>query len=117
MRLHDLVETYIAYKRSLGMRYRSQVAVLRAYCRVMGDVAIEEVRPESVLAFIVGTGPVTTRWMEYYRVLGGLYRYAISRGFATISPLPTNTPKLTFHRIFGHRAVAFRPPTWTRTGS
>jgi integrase/recombinase XerD len=94
MRLHDLVETYITYKRSLGMRYRSQVAVLRAYCRVMGDVAIEEVRPESVLAFITGTGPVTTRWIEYNRVLVGLYRYAISRGFATISPLPTNTPKL-----------------------
>ena len=94
MRLHDLVETYIAYKHSLGMRYRSQVAVLRAYCRAMGEVTIEEVRPESVLAFITGTGPVTTRWMEYHRVLVGLYRYAISRGFATISPLPTNTPKL-----------------------
>lgn len=94
MRLHDLVETYIAYKLSLGMRYRSQIAVLRAYCRVMGDVAIEEVRSESVLAFITGTGPVTARWMEYYRVLGGFYRYAISRGLATMSPLPMNAPKL-----------------------
>lgn len=93
MRLHDLVEAYIDYKHSLGMRYRSQVAVLRAYCRVMGDIAIEEVRPESVLAFLAGTGPVTTRWMEYYRVLVGLYRYAISRGFASVSPLPTNTPQ------------------------
>jgi hypothetical protein len=89
MTLHDLVETYIAYKRSLGMRYRSQVAVLRAYCRVMGDVAVEEVRPEAALAFIAGTGPVTARWREYHRVLGGFYRYAISRGFATESPLPT----------------------------
>lgn len=94
MRLHDLVETYIAYKLSLGMRYRSQIAVLRAYCRVMGDVAVEEVRPESVLAFITGTGPVTARWMEYYRVLGGFYRYAICRGLVTMSPLPMNAPKL-----------------------
>lgn len=93
MRLHDLVETYITYKRSLGMRYRSQVAVLRAYCRVMGDVAIDEVRPEAVLIFIAGTGPVTARWMEYYRVLGGFYHYAISRGFATMSPLPPSMPK------------------------
>ena len=93
MRLHDLVETYIAYKRSLGMRYRSQIAVLRAYCRLIGEVAVEEVRPESVLAFIAGNGPVTTRWMEYYRVLEGLYRYALSRGYATVSPLPANTPK------------------------
>jgi integrase/recombinase XerD len=94
MRLHDLVETYIAYKRSLGMRYRSQVAVLRAYCRVMGDVAIEEVRPDAVLAFITGTGPITARWIEYRRVLAGFYRYAISRGFATSSPLPPDVPKL-----------------------
>ncbi len=95
MRLHDLVETYIAYKRSLGMRYRSQVAVLRAYDLAMGEVAIEEVKPESVLAFIRGTGPVTARWIEHYRVLGGLYRYAISRSLASISPLPSNTPKLS----------------------
>jgi integrase/recombinase XerD len=92
MRLHDLVETYIAYKHSLGMRYRSQVAVLRAYCRTVGDVAIEEVRPESVLTFIRGTGPLTSRSIEYHRVLAGLYRYAISRGLTTISPLPANMP-------------------------
>lgn len=93
MKLHDLVETYIDFKCSLGMRFRSQAAVLRAYCRMMGDVAIEEVQPEAALAFLTGTGPVTTRWMEYYRTLEGFYRYAISRGFVTQSPLPTNTPK------------------------
>jgi site-specific recombinase XerD len=93
MRLHDLVETYIDFKCSLGMRYRSQAPVLRAYCRMMGDVAIEEIQPEAVLAFLTGTGPVTTRWMEYDRVLEGFYRYAISRGFTPRSPLPTNTPK------------------------
>jgi site-specific recombinase XerD len=94
MRLHDLVEAYIDYKHSLGMRYRSQVPVLRAYCRAMGDIAVEEVKPDCVLAFISGTGPVSARWLEYHRVLGGLYRYAISRDFATSSPLPTDTPKL-----------------------
>jgi len=95
MRLHDLVEAYIHYKHSLGMRYRSQAPVLRAYCRALGDIAVEEVEPESVLAFISGTGPLTARWVECHRVLSGLYRYAISRGFATTSPLPTDIPKLT----------------------
>jgi hypothetical protein len=51
--------------------------------------SIAEVEPESVLAFIAGTGPVTARWMENHRVLGGFYRYAVGRGFAAISPLPT----------------------------
>jgi len=93
MRLYELVEIYIDYKHSLGMRYRSQAAVLRAYSRAMGDVAVEEVRSECVLAFITGTGPLSARWKECYRVLGGLYRYAIGREFAATSPLPTDIPK------------------------
>jgi integrase/recombinase XerD len=92
MKLHDLVEAYIDYKRSLGMRLRSQAAVLQSYCRHMGDICVDDVKAESVLAFVAGTGPVTTRWFETYTVLAGLYQYAISRGFATKSPLPVNLP-------------------------
>ena len=91
-KLHDLVEAYINYKRSLGMRLRSQAAVLRAYARCMGDVCVDDVRAESVLDFIAGTGPVTTRWFETYTVLAGLYQYATSRRFTTTSPLPASIP-------------------------
>lgn len=94
MKLYDLVDAYIGYKHSLGMRYRSQAAVLRAFCRAMGDITVEQVRPESVLAFITGAGPVTSRWMETYRVVAGLYHYAITRDFAATSPLPADIPKL-----------------------
>ena len=93
MKLHDIVEAYIDYKHSLGMRFRSQAAVLQAFKRAMGNIAIAEVKPESVLAFIAGTGPITARWIENHRVLGGFYRYAVGRGFATLSPLPTDTPR------------------------
>ena len=93
MKLHDLVEAYIDYKHSLGMRFRSQAAVLRAFKRAMGDIAIAEVKPEAVLAFIAGTGPITARWIENHRVLGGFYRYAVGRGLATVSPLPTDIPR------------------------
>jgi integrase/recombinase XerD len=93
MKLHALVEAYIDYKQSLGMRFRSQAAVLRAFKRAMGDIALAEVKPESVLAFIAGTGPITARWRENHRVLGGFYRYAIGRGFTTVPPLPTDIPR------------------------
>ena len=92
MKLHDLVKAYIDYKRSLGMRLRSQAAVLQAYCRYMGDICVDDVTAESVLAFVAGTGPVTTRWFETYTVLAGLYQYGISRGFTTMSPLPLAIP-------------------------
>jgi integrase/recombinase XerD len=97
MKLHNIIEMYIDYKHSLGMRFRSQAAVLRAFDRAMGRIAIEDVKPETALAFIAGTGQVTARWMEYRKVLGGFYRYAIGRGFATTSPLPTDTPKIPPH--------------------
>jgi len=92
MKLHDLVKAYIDYKRSLGMRLRSQTALLQAYCRHMGDICVDDVTAESVLAFVAGTGPVTTRWFETYTVLAGLYQYGISRGVTTMSPLPLNIP-------------------------
>ena len=93
MKLHDAIECYIAYKHSLGMRFRSQAAVLRAYCRAMGNVTVEKVRPDSVLTFITGDGRVTARWIENHRVLAGFYRYAIGRGLVMVTPVPTDTPR------------------------
>ncbi|MBP0596273.1 tyrosine-type recombinase/integrase [Paraburkholderia sp. LEh10] len=94
MKLADMVNAYINYERSRGLRFRSDIKELRSYCRAMGDVAVEEVRPESVLAFIAGSGPVTARWVQKYRILGRLYRYAIGRGLASVSPLPAQIPRL-----------------------
>jgi len=94
MKLYDLVETYIDFKRSLGMRFRSDADVLRAFCRAMGAIAVEDVKPEAVLAFIAGTGPVTAYWTQKFKVLGSFYRYALGRGFTKASPLPTTVPKL-----------------------
>ena len=94
MKLHDAIESYIDHKRSLGMCFCSDAAVLRSYDRAMEDIAIENVNSESVLAFLSGTGPITTRWGLKYRILRSFYRYVIGRNFASASPLPTQTPKL-----------------------
>jgi len=94
MKLHDLAETYIGYERALGLRFRTETKELRSFCRAMGDITTEEVRPEVVLAFIAGRGPVTARWVQKYRVLGRFYRYALGRGFVSTSPLPSQVPKL-----------------------
>jgi integrase/recombinase XerD len=99
MTLHDAIESYIAYKRSLGMRFRSQAALLRAYCRAMGNVTVEKVRSDSVLTFITGDGRVTARWIENHRVLAGFYRYAIGRGLVAVAPLPADIPRPPPHVV------------------
>ena len=50
MKLHDIVEAYVDYKHSLGMRFRSQAAVLQAFnlTALWGDIAIAEIMPEAV---------------------------------------------------------------------
>jgi integrase/recombinase XerD len=94
MRLRDVVEGYINYKRSLGMYFVSDAAVLRSFCRSIGDIPLEAVSPEPVRAFIAGTGPVTTRWGLKFHILHSFYRYSLERGFVSTSPLPLSVPKL-----------------------
>lgn len=93
MKLAELVTSYITLKRAAGMRFRSEVGVLNAFCHTMGDIEIAEVDPQRVQAFLAGPGPVTTYWHQKYKVLSGFYRFALSRGYLNVSPLPTIVPK------------------------
>src|ERR1035438_7554513 len=93
MKLSETVNQYITYKQSIGMRFCTEARTLKSFCRAMGDIAIEDVDPLEVLAFIAGTGPVTRFWHKKRDVLFGFYRFAMSRGYAATSPLPTVVPK------------------------
>jgi len=52
------------------------------------------VTSEAILDFLNGSGTLTATWVLKYRVLTGLYRFAVSRGYVDSSPLPTTVPKL-----------------------
>jgi site-specific recombinase XerD len=93
MKLGELIEGYIDYKRSLGMCFRTDASTLRAFCRAIGEVAVDDVKPEPVLAFIAGDGPVTTYWRQKFIILRSFYRFAQERGFVMASPLPTSLPQ------------------------
>ena len=94
MTLAKVVDAYLAKQRSLGMRFESAEVLLRRFCRVMGNCDISEISADAVAAFLQGSGSLTATWMLRYRVLSGFYRFAVSRGYAAFSPLPTTLPKL-----------------------
>jgi hypothetical protein len=50
MKLRDLIVRYVTFKQSLGLRYRSEAQVLRAFGRAMGARDLSEVTPTQVLA-------------------------------------------------------------------
>ncbi|BCH19481.1 tyrosine-type recombinase/integrase [Mesorhizobium sp. L-2-11] len=94
MKLIDVIDVYLARQRSLGMRFESAGRLLHHFGRAVGDRQIGEVTPESVIDFLNGDKGPTATWALKHRVLSGLFRFAISRGYADRSPLPTVLPNL-----------------------
>jgi integrase/recombinase XerD len=94
LKLSAVIESYVEFKRALGKRLSSGAITLRAFSRAMGKIDVANVNPKAVRAFIVGRGPVTAGCKQNLSVLRSFYRYAISRGFVTNSPLPTTLPKI-----------------------
>jgi len=93
MRLAQLAAEYVTFKQSLGMRFRTESVILQAFCRAMGDIDVTQVRSGPVQNYLAGTGPITTFWHRKFEALNGFYRYAVSRGHTSLSPLPTILPK------------------------
>ena len=91
--LRDAIDQYIAWQRSHGMKFVSGAHLLNRFCRSFEEDAECDAATEAqVRAFLAGDGPLTRSRATRYGALAGFYRYAISRRFASRSPLPTNEP-------------------------
>ncbi len=92
MKLAVLVTDYIAFKRTLGLRYRTDAYVLKAFCRALGDIELGAVTLAGVEAFLAGRGPITSAWHKKFQILNRFYRFARGRGWVNTVPLPTIQP-------------------------
>lgn len=96
MQLDTVITNYVAYRRALGECFKTQAKWLKSFSRIIGgETEVTDILPEQVHTFINGTGPITLTWHSKYDALAGFYRYALSRGIATTSPLPTIKPQRT----------------------
>ncbi|CAJ0782400.1 hypothetical protein [Ralstonia chuxiongensis] len=88
MNVSTVISFYLSSKRSLGHRFVTEENVLNAFRKAVGDLPMNSIEAAHVFAFLNGNGPVTEYWIKKYNVLPGFYRFALSRGFVTRSPLP-----------------------------
>jgi hypothetical protein len=89
MKLKTVVAQYVVFRKSLGAHFKRAEGTLNAFCRYLGEeISMAEVQAEQVQRFLIGTGPITRGWQSKHGALNGLYRYAISRGLVSASPLP-----------------------------
>jgi site-specific recombinase XerD len=94
MRLRDAITQYVDLKQSMGMRFRSEQQILRAFHRQVGDVHLGHVSPTAVATFLSGSGTMTATWLNKHRVLRGFYRHWVARGRITGTPVPTVVPRI-----------------------
>jgi integrase/recombinase XerD len=92
MNLATGVTDYIAFKQALGLRYRTDAYVLKAFCRALGDSDLAAVTLAGVEAFLSGRGTVTSAWHKKFEILNRFYRFALGRGWVSTVPLPRILP-------------------------
>lgn len=95
MTIGEAIESYIAYRRSLGEKYGHGAYILRRFSKYIGKgKAISEIKTEDCITFLKGgKEQITTSWFENYSTLKWLFGWTMVRGYITRIPLPSDKPK------------------------
>ena len=94
MSLQEAIDRYIGWQRSHGAKFETSANTLMRFAKGIGEkIDCDAVTGSQVLDYLAGKGPLTRYRENKYCALAGFYRYAISRGYASSSPLPDNEPK------------------------
>ncbi|WP_114968441.1 tyrosine-type recombinase/integrase [Rhodoferax ferrireducens] len=94
MNTSDVIKVYLAARRAQGVQIRSGDRALRQFARETGDRPLHDVTPQAVATFLRGHGALSAAWTTKFRLLTGLYRFALARGYVAASPMPEFKPKL-----------------------
>jgi integrase/recombinase XerD len=89
----EIIANYIEHKRGLGMRFATENAILIAFERFVGNVALCEIRSAMISRFVDrgGTSDATAR--KKHHVLAGFFRFAVTRHLLKTSPMPSRVQK------------------------
>ena len=81
MNTSDVIEVYLAARRAQGVQIRSGARALRQFARETGNLPLHDVTPQAVATFLRGHGALSAAWTTKFRLLTGLYRFALVRGY------------------------------------
>lgn len=97
MKLINLVNQYIIYRKALGDKFHTNEMNLMMFCKRMGtEKNINNITNVMVNNFLYGknkNSKITFTWFVKYNALVGFYRYALTRNYVKKTPLPSILPK------------------------
>lgn len=94
MKLAKVINEYLTFKRSMGMKYKSESGILFSFHRYIGNVHISNITTEQIRIYLDSTKHYSNFWKKKYSTISGFYRFAISRNYANTFPLPKNHPQI-----------------------
>ena len=93
MKLSNIITEYLAYKRTLGMKFGVEGRMFSSFCRLVGDVKMDSITTKQIQLFLNGHTPISSFWKRKYTAISGLYRFALSRKYVSTLPLPNYHPQ------------------------
>lgn len=99
MKLNEMTELYISYRRALGEKFKTNAQALRSFMKhIGGDTNPAELTVGQVEPYLYyPTGTVTAGWFIRHTALKGMFQWAMSRGIMNNVPLPADLPKRLEH--------------------
>lgn len=96
MILMTAIESYVSIKRSMGAVFTTDARILRSFGRAWEDIPLKAISPKMCQTFCRGgsDAPPTRNYERKHQSLRGFFKYLVSRGFLTTSPLREPPPKI-----------------------
>jgi site-specific recombinase XerD len=95
MKINQLINQYITYRKSLGEKFKTNESYLKSFCKKMGpSTNIKSIDEDMINNFLYGgVKSITSGWFIKHTAILGFYRYAFTRNYVTAIPLPNILPK------------------------
>jgi hypothetical protein len=89
----EIIANYVEHKRGLGMRFTAEAAILIAFARFVGNVALSDIRPAMISRFVDRNGICDETSRKKYHVLAGFFRFTVTRRLLKTMPMPNRARK------------------------
>ncbi len=101
MKIKDLINRYVAYRRSLGEKFKTNASVLSHFGRYVGEhTEFESLTEEKVTGYLYsGNDTVTANWFGRYGAMKGFLTWCMSRGHTDKWLLTDIVPKRPEHIV------------------
>jgi len=91
MKMRNAIKVYVMHKQALGIEFTDRASQLRLFCDAVGNVDLDRIQPKAVLGFLNDSKRSAVSRGRYRATLAAFFRFAVVRGHAAGSPIPTDT--------------------------